>query len=188
MTFYVPDTQMDVPVSGSLAVESGQTLLGSVRALAPGPWMAVGTTGTTAWLDSWQGHSPVKASATGTVNMTAGGVGTTFYTISGAYLNWTAPEQRDYVVLVTVLYNYSTANWAHANWRIQDNGSETGIFPSQWRRTYDVAPNNDDYFLLTMLFVLPNWKKGDHQLRLQRNTGGVGSSNIEIMQAALAVL
>jgi len=186
---YLPDEQTELPVSGTFQVRQDGLGLGSVDTIAPGIWSDVGRTGTTAFYDPWDGHPPIGGNPTGVMSViTLGTAGAAFYNVAGAVVRFTALERRNYLAMFTIEYDYSTANWAHGNWRITDNGSATGIFPDQWRRTYDVAPNNSDVFLINLVFILPNWAVGAHTLQLQRSNGGVGNANIEFRYCGAVVL
>jgi hypothetical protein len=185
---YLPPPQADVPISGTFMVRQNALPLGSVTTLAAGLWADVGHTGSTAFFDPWDVHAPIGGDPTGVFAETAYTSAGSWMNIVNAKVSFTALENRNYLALFSIQWRYQTANWAHCLWRITDNGSETGIFPAYWQRSYNNAPNNSDTFVHTLPFFLPNWKPGLHTLQLQRHSNGTGGSQIMFTICAAVVL
>lgn len=186
---YLPAAQTDLPVSGSFQVRQDGLGLGSVSTIAPGIWSDIGFTGSTAFYDPWDGHAPIGGNPTGVfglVLLNTGGAA--YYNVPGATVRFTALKKRTYLALFTIQYDYETANWPHAVWRITDNGSATGMYPVDWLRSYNTPPNNSDTFIINLPFILPNWAVGVHTLQLQRSNNGAGTSQIEFRICGAIVL
>jgi hypothetical protein len=188
--YHLPPEQAATSYSGTFVLLSAGVLLGSIDTLAPADWMAIGLTGTTAYVDGADSMPPLAWGGTGTVAMTyTANLGVdTYEGVSGAFCAFEAKaSNRDYLVLVCLEYRFASANFAFENIRIVVNGSPTGIFPTKYNLQKNAVQDQTNVFLHTYAFVLPNWTPGTYTIQLQ-HTPDSASVDRAIRRAIVAVI
>lgn len=165
----VPETQVMPPFTGSfVGVEAG-SVLGSFLAIQPVDWMTTGLTGTVGFIGgSFIDRSPLAWGGSGTnqFTYTANTAAGAYDNITGCFCDFVAKEQRDYLVLLSVCWQWQSANWSYQILHISLTPAAVTIAPSGgWRKSRDSNPTTTDFELRTVQFVLPNLPRGSYRVQ-----------------------
>jgi len=177
MTYRVPETQIAPTFSGTFAGYMTGTLIGPFSELAGGDWLTISVSGTVGRLDGYANRPPIGV-GTGTIifNYTANLAADVFEGVSGCFADVDLRVQRDYIVVVTLLWKWNTNSQYSQDFALWANDSVTGVFPPKWviyRQTDIYNAGLNIYQTYSAMFVLPNWKPGRYRIQLAHSPGGL---------------
>ncbi len=190
MQRHIPE-QAEVPYTGTF-VAVGTGFYDSVEELQAGPWVDAVQTGTMGYIGgAFLNRPPLAWGGLSTVSMTysANLAANVWEGISGLWCEFQALEQRDYVVMMTVMWWGTSANWNYEHFTIDYGlGASTGCYPPEYGIQQDANADTSWVRLHTMNFVLPDLAPGNYRVQAYHSPWGSSLDRAISATSFIAVL